>query len=125
MFAPLKRTCHSNRRSNIHTDNSKQSCRESKPEIILLKFLMDVGVINLDYEFNAWKICIRNANNSYPFKNENNESSHHWLIHAVVHVLWVFFIFLIIISPAGPSSKDNNRSLKGNIFKLSIITRNI
>jgi hypothetical protein len=49
--------------------------------------------------------------NSYPFNDENNKGIHHWLVSAVVLVLCIRDILVVIIGPACPGTKHNNRTL--------------
>jgi len=48
--------------------------------------------------------------NEDPFEDEDNECSHHWLIWTVVLIFNIGCIHIPIIGPAGPGSKDNDRS---------------
>ena len=50
--------------------------------------------------------------NIYPFEDQDNEGGHHGGVGAVVLVVHVSDVLIIVISPGGPGSKHNNRSLK-------------
>ena len=50
--------------------------------------------------------------NIYPFEDQDNEGGHHGGVGAVVLVVHVSDVLIIVVSPGGPGSKHNNRSLQ-------------
>ena len=49
--------------------------------------------------------------NIYPFENQDNKGSHHGGVGTVVLVVHISDVLIIVVSPGGPGSKHNNRSL--------------
>ena len=48
--------------------------------------------------------------NIYPFEDQDNEGGHHGGVGAVVLVVHISDVLIIVISPGGPGSEDDDRA---------------
>ena len=47
---------------------------------------------------------------THPFNQEEDEGSHHGLVHAVVLLIHVLLVLDVVVSPGGPGSEDDDRA---------------
>ena len=50
----------------------------------------------------------------YPFNEQYYESRHHGIVCTVILVIHVFTVLIVVISPGGPSTKNNNSPLNNS-----------